>query len=100
MNESAIEARNLMRSVEVEGAISGTYETLHWNDHKVEVVFHGARTRGKYLFQNRHDEDGRDWTLRRLDPADDGPVVEMLFATQGVRRRVESTMEDGEGGGR
>ncbi|QKV80834.1 DNA polymerase ligase N-terminal domain-containing protein [Amycolatopsis sp. Hca4] len=51
---------------------TGTYETLHWNDHKVEVVFHGARTRGKYLFQNRHDEDGRDWTLRRLDPADPG----------------------------
>jgi len=52
---------------------TGRYETLHWNDHKVEVVFHGARTRGKYLFQNKHNpEDEGDWTLRRLDPAEDG----------------------------
>ncbi|OXM69929.1 DNA polymerase ligase N-terminal domain-containing protein [Amycolatopsis vastitatis] len=51
---------------------TGKYETLHWNDHKVEVVFHGERARGKYLFLNRHDEDGRDWTLRRLDPAEPG----------------------------
>jgi bifunctional non-homologous end joining protein LigD len=51
---------------------TGKYETLHWNDHKVEVVFHGERARGKYLFLNRHDEDARDWTLRRLDPAEDG----------------------------
>ena len=29
-----------------------------------------------------------------------GFVVEMLFATQGVRRRVERTMEDDEGAGR
>lgn len=51
---------------------TGKYETLHWNDHKVEVVFHGARARGKYLFLNHHNEDDRDWTLRRLDPAADG----------------------------
>jgi bifunctional non-homologous end joining protein LigD len=52
---------------------TGKYETLHWNDHKVEVVFHGARARGKYVFLNRHDpEDEKDWTLRRLDPAEDG----------------------------
>ncbi|WP_033260827.1 DNA polymerase ligase N-terminal domain-containing protein [Amycolatopsis vancoresmycina] len=51
---------------------TGKYETLHWNDHKVEVVFHGERARGKYLFTNRHDEDARDWTLRRLDPAEPG----------------------------
>ena len=52
---------------------TGRYETLHWNDHKVEVVFHGARARGKYVFLNRHNaEDGRDWMLRRVDPAEPG----------------------------
>lgn len=52
---------------------TGRYETLHWNNHKVEVVFHGARASGKYLFQNRHNPDDEgDWTLRRLDPAEDG----------------------------
>lgn len=52
---------------------TGRYETLHWNNHKVEVVFHGARASGKYLFQNRHNPDDEgDWTLRRLDPAADG----------------------------
>ncbi|MDS0134836.1 MULTISPECIES: DNA polymerase ligase N-terminal domain-containing protein [unclassified Amycolatopsis] len=52
---------------------TGRYETLHWNDHKVEVVFHGGKANGKYLFLNRHNpEDEGDWTLRRLDPAEDG----------------------------
>lgn len=52
---------------------TGKYETLHWNDHKVEVVFHGERARGKYVFLNRHNaDDDRDWMLRRLDPAEPG----------------------------
>jgi bifunctional non-homologous end joining protein LigD len=52
---------------------TGKYETLHWNDHKVEIVFHGERARGKYLFLNRHNvDDDRDWMLRRLDPAEPG----------------------------
>ena len=52
---------------------TGRYETLHWNDHKVEVIFHGERARGMYVFLNRHNgEDGRDWILRRVDPAEPG----------------------------
>ncbi|WP_328454346.1 MULTISPECIES: DNA polymerase ligase N-terminal domain-containing protein [unclassified Amycolatopsis] len=52
---------------------TGRYETLHWNNHKVEIVFHGTKASGKYLFQNRHNPDDEgDWTLRRLDPAEDG----------------------------
>lgn len=47
----------------------GRYETVHWGDHKVEVVLHGSRVRGKYLFVNRHSaEEKRDWIVRRLDP--------------------------------
>jgi bifunctional non-homologous end joining protein LigD len=54
----------------------GTYETLHWNPHKVEIVFHGARARGLYLFRNQHNPEApdRDWVLRRLDPAEPGHV--------------------------
>ena len=52
---------------------TGRYETLHWNNHKVEVVFHGERARGTYVFQNRHDpDDDRDWVLRRISPAEPG----------------------------
>ncbi|OZM71948.1 ATP-dependent DNA ligase [Amycolatopsis antarctica] len=51
---------------------TGTYETLHWNDHMVEVVLHGARISGRYAFVNRHDEDSPGWLVRRIDPAPDG----------------------------
>ncbi|NKQ53034.1 ATP-dependent DNA ligase [Amycolatopsis sp. K13G38] len=47
----------------------GTYETLHWNDHKVEVRLSGTKVRGTYLFVNRHkDGEKRDWIVRRVDP--------------------------------
>jgi bifunctional non-homologous end joining protein LigD len=47
----------------------GRYETLHWGDHKVEVVLHGSRVRGRYLFVNRHSAgEKRDWIVRRVDP--------------------------------
>ncbi|HKS48622.1 MAG TPA: DNA polymerase ligase N-terminal domain-containing protein [Amycolatopsis sp.] len=43
----------------------GTYETLHWNDHKVEVRLRGSRVRGTYVFVNRHAD--RDWVVLRAD---------------------------------
>jgi bifunctional non-homologous end joining protein LigD len=43
----------------------GTYETEKWRDREVIVVFHGARTKGRYvLFQTR----GKDWMVHRMDP--------------------------------
>ncbi|WP_020421016.1 DNA polymerase ligase N-terminal domain-containing protein [Amycolatopsis sp. ATCC 39116] len=45
----------------------GTYEVLHWNDHKVEVDMHGSRVRGRFLFVNSHKADSRDWLVRRID---------------------------------
>jgi bifunctional non-homologous end joining protein LigD len=43
----------------------GTYQTEKWRDDEVIVVFHGGRTRGRYvLFQTR----GRDWMVHRMDP--------------------------------
>jgi bifunctional non-homologous end joining protein LigD len=51
----------------------GRYETLHWNDHKVEVIFEGARTRGRYVFWHRPREGReRDWVVRRVSPAEAG----------------------------
>jgi bifunctional non-homologous end joining protein LigD len=43
----------------------GTYTTEKWRDDEVIVVFHGTRTRGRYvLFQTR----GKDWMVHRMDP--------------------------------
>jgi bifunctional non-homologous end joining protein LigD len=50
----------------------GRYDTLHWNDHKVEVVLHGHRAHGRYVFVNQHAEDERNWLVRRMDPARSG----------------------------
>lgn len=50
----------------------GRYETLHWNEHKVEVRLRGMRVRGRYVFVNRHTGD-RDWLVQRLDS---GPGVD------------------------
>jgi bifunctional non-homologous end joining protein LigD len=46
----------------------GRYETLHWNDHKVEVSMRGSRVRGTYVFVNRQSDrqDNRDWFVQRV----------------------------------
>lgn len=47
----------------------GRYETVHWNDHRVEFVLHGMRTPARYELVNQHDADEPDkWMLRRKDP--------------------------------
>src|SRR5437764_2295284 len=78
---------------------TGRYETLHWNDHKVEVVFHGERARGTYAFINRHNaEDGRDWMLRRIDPAEPGheDAPEFVEPMSAVPGELPSPGEDPE----
>lgn len=50
---------------------NGRYETLHWSPHKVEVVLHGRRARGRYVFVQQHGtESDRNWLVRRVDPAE------------------------------
>ncbi|MDT7724535.1 MAG: bifunctional non-ous end joining protein LigD [Actinomycetota bacterium] len=49
----------------------GRYETLHWNDHVVEVVFHGERAQGRYRFVNIGGED-KAWQVKRVEPAPEG----------------------------
>ncbi|WP_249044634.1 non-homologous end-joining DNA ligase [Crossiella equi] len=44
----------------------GRYETRHWTRARVEVVLHGQRATGHYVFARRGD----DWVVRRLDSPD------------------------------
>ncbi len=45
---------------------SGTYELRSWRRGKVDVVLHGHRVDGRYVFFRTGDEG--DWMVRRLDP--------------------------------
>ena len=61
----------------------GTYETDKWRDDEISVTFHGDRTSGRYVF---FQTDGRDWMVRRMDPAEPGwepmpDAVEPMTAT-------------------
>jgi bifunctional non-homologous end joining protein LigD len=51
----------------------GTYEPHEFNDHKVEVTFHGERLHGRYgLFPiGRGQDEAKDWLIHRMDPPDD-----------------------------
>ena len=48
----------------------GTFETIKWEERKVEVIFHGERLRGRYgLFPiGRTAESANDWMIHRMDP--------------------------------
>jgi bifunctional non-homologous end joining protein LigD len=58
---------------------TGTYDCHLWNDHKVEVSFHGERLNGRYgLFPIGASKGGRDggldeknWMIHRMDPPAD-----------------------------
>jgi bifunctional non-homologous end joining protein LigD len=44
----------------------GTYETVKWTDDEIQVVFHGQRVEGQYVFFRRtRTEDTKDWMVRR-----------------------------------
>ncbi|MEU4424321.1 DNA polymerase ligase N-terminal domain-containing protein [Actinoplanes sp. NPDC024001] len=47
----------------------GTYEADKWRDDEIGVTFHGERTNGRYVF---FQTGGRDWMVRRMDPAEPG----------------------------
>ncbi len=51
----------------------GTYETVKWEDRKVEVSFSGERLHGRYgLFPiGRAGEHDSDWMIHRMDPPQD-----------------------------
>ncbi len=51
----------------------GTYERHLFDDHKVEITFHGEQLRGRYgLFPIGKGADGaKDWMIHRMDPPED-----------------------------
>jgi DNA ligase D-like protein (predicted polymerase)/DNA ligase D-like protein (predicted 3'-phosphoesterase) len=59
----------------------GRYETVKWQDDEVEVVFHGSRVDGPYVFFRRNkgggDSGKDDWMVRRKGsgPPPSPPVV-------------------------
>jgi DNA ligase D-like protein (predicted ligase)/DNA ligase D-like protein (predicted 3'-phosphoesterase) len=53
---------------------TGTYDTLHWDEGKIEVVFHGNRLSGRYALvrfrpagrkgrYGKRDAEGKDWLI-------------------------------------
>jgi bifunctional non-homologous end joining protein LigD len=63
----------------------GTYETGKWRSDEISVIFHGERTKGRYVF---FQTGGADWMVRRMDPPEPGrePMPEDLrpmLATRG-----------------
>jgi bifunctional non-homologous end joining protein LigD len=82
----------------------GTFDTHLWNEHKVEVTFHGERLSGRYgLFPigrgepgGRGDHSTQDWMIHRMEPpADPGrePMPERILpmlAGAGTLPRDES----------
>jgi DNA ligase D-like protein (predicted polymerase)/DNA ligase D-like protein (predicted 3'-phosphoesterase) len=43
----------------------GRYETIKWSDDEVEVILHGEKVEGGYVFFRAHDDDPRNWLVRR-----------------------------------
>ncbi|WP_204037227.1 DNA polymerase ligase N-terminal domain-containing protein [Micromonospora qiuiae] len=50
----------------------GTYRCEKWQDREVVVELHGDRTSGRYVLFATGGRDGRDWMVRRTDPAPPG----------------------------
>jgi DNA ligase D-like protein (predicted polymerase)/DNA ligase D-like protein (predicted 3'-phosphoesterase) len=49
----------------------GRYETLKWSDDEVEVVLHGRRVQGRFVFFRRtRGTDTKDWMVRRRSDPD------------------------------
>ncbi len=69
----------------------GRYETVKWSDDEVEVVLHGERVDGGYVFFRAHDEDPRNWLVRRKLGSNKGvpddPVVQQTKITVRVENR-------------
>jgi DNA ligase D-like protein (predicted ligase)/DNA ligase D-like protein (predicted 3'-phosphoesterase) len=42
---------------------TGTYETLHWDEGKIEVVFHGNRLSGRYVLVRFRRAGEKDWLI-------------------------------------
>ncbi|MET0133065.1 MAG: non-homologous end-joining DNA ligase [Kibdelosporangium sp.] len=72
----------------------GTYETIKWADYEVDVILHGERVDGRYVFFRKHGKDGGegggDWMVRRSGAARDPDweplpdLIQPMLATIGT----------------
>jgi bifunctional non-homologous end joining protein LigD len=63
----------------------GTYEERKWRPDEIEVVFHGERATGRYIF---FQTGGADWMVRRMDPPEPGwePMPEVVPPMLAVKK--------------
>jgi bifunctional non-homologous end joining protein LigD len=63
----------------------GTYELRKWRPDEIEVVFHGDRATGRYIF---FQTGGADWMVRRMDPPEPGwePMPESVLPMTAEKR--------------
>ena len=71
----------------------GRYETLKWTDDEVEVILHGDRVEGGYVFFRAHDDDPRNWLVRRKKGAQDAPQQTKITVRVGDRQLRLTNME-------
>jgi DNA ligase D-like protein (predicted polymerase)/DNA ligase D-like protein (predicted 3'-phosphoesterase) len=69
----------------------GRYETIKWTDDEVEVILHGDRVEGGYVFFRAHDEDERNWLVRRKKGSDDPPATQTKITVRVGERQLRLT---------
>jgi DNA ligase D-like protein (predicted polymerase)/DNA ligase D-like protein (predicted 3'-phosphoesterase) len=72
----------------------GRYETIKWSDDEVEVVLHGTRVDGGYVFfRKTGDDDPRNWLVRRKKSADDAQQQTRITVRVGDRQLRLTNMD-------
>ena len=69
----------------------GRYETVKWTDDEVEVILHGKKVEGGYVFFRAHDEDERNWLVRRKKGSDDPPAAQTKITVRVGERQLRLT---------
>ncbi len=76
----------------------GRYETVKWSDREVDVVLHGDRVEGEFVFFRRDGSSGKDWMVRRRHVA---ARPDWVSLPEGLRPMVATVgslpPEDGDG---
>jgi bifunctional non-homologous end joining protein LigD len=77
----------------------GTYDTVKWTDREVDVVLHGERARGEFVFFRKDGANDKDWMVRRRhEPArpDWAPLPETLKPVLAIPGTLPPASEDDE----
>ena len=72
----------------------GRYETVKWTDDEVEVILHGERVDGGYVFFRAHDDDPRNWLVRRKKGAGEPAPQQTKITVRVGERQLRLTNMD------